>query len=229
MRFSKVILAVFCLALIPVIAAAVTINEVRIDQPGSDYNEYFELLGTPGESLDGLTYIVIGDGTTASGTIESVTDLTGFVIPADGHFLAVEDIWWDNPDTICGGTPDLYGTLGFENSDNVTHMLVSNFTGALGDDIDTDDDGIIDNAPWSAIVGCVALVESFTSGEEIYCDTTIGPDGFYVPGHILICDGYWNIGDFGFCVYDSPGEPNAAICVVGTEETSFGSLKALYR
>ena len=38
------------------------INEIRIDQPGTDNDEYFELLGEPNASLDGLTYIVIGDG-----------------------------------------------------------------------------------------------------------------------------------------------------------------------
>ena len=38
------------------------INEIRIDPPGSDTeNEYFELTGTPGASLNTLTYIVIGD------------------------------------------------------------------------------------------------------------------------------------------------------------------------
>ena len=49
--------------------AQVTITEVRIDQTSADNDEFFELTGTPGTSLDGLTYIVIGDGTGASGTI----------------------------------------------------------------------------------------------------------------------------------------------------------------
>ena len=62
MRFSKVLLTVFCLAMIPVIAGAATINEIRVDQAGTDNDEYFELLGMPGESLDGLTYITTGDG-----------------------------------------------------------------------------------------------------------------------------------------------------------------------
>ena len=39
----------------------VTINEIRIDQPSSDYDEYFELAGSSGTSLDDLTYLVIGD------------------------------------------------------------------------------------------------------------------------------------------------------------------------
>src|SRR5262245_31249172 len=73
-------------------ATDVRINEIRIDQPSVDNDEYFELTGTPGESLDGLTYLVIGDGTAAqgSGVIEAVIPLTGKSIPADGYFLCTE-------------------------------------------------------------------------------------------------------------------------------------------
>mgnify|MGYP001815745155 CR=1 FL=1 len=45
------------------IASAVTINEFRLDQPSDDYDEYIELMGDPGESLDDLSFIVIGDVT----------------------------------------------------------------------------------------------------------------------------------------------------------------------
>ena len=60
------------------------INEIRIDQPGSDSDEFFELAGAPGTSLDGLTYLVIGDGSGGSGTIESVVNLTGSSISGSG-------------------------------------------------------------------------------------------------------------------------------------------------
>ena len=41
----------------PVARAAngVTINEIRIDQEDADNDEYFELAGSPGTSLDNLT------------------------------------------------------------------------------------------------------------------------------------------------------------------------------
>ncbi|HEC20550.1 MAG TPA: hypothetical protein ENI97_14630, partial [Gammaproteobacteria bacterium] len=41
-------------------AQAILINEIRIDQPGPDRDEYFELAGIAGESLDGLSYLVLG-------------------------------------------------------------------------------------------------------------------------------------------------------------------------
>ena len=60
---------------------AVTISEIRIDQPSTDNDEYFELAGAAGTSMNGLTYLVIGDGTGGSGVIEAVVDLTGQSIP----------------------------------------------------------------------------------------------------------------------------------------------------
>ncbi|MBN1813307.1 MAG: hypothetical protein JXA14_15840, partial [Anaerolineae bacterium] len=91
----------------------VIINEIRVDQTGADNDEYFELAGSSGTSLDNLTYLVIGDGTGGSGVIEAVIELTGTTIPADGYFLAVESTF------SLGGTADLTTSLNFENSDNV--------------------------------------------------------------------------------------------------------------
>lgn len=168
----------------------VTLNEVRIDQPSSDNDEYFELVGNPGDSLDGMTYIVIGDGTGGGGVIESVTDLTGSVVNANGFFVAAES-------TFTLGAADLITTLNFENSDNVNHFLVRDFTGADGDDLDTDDDGTLDVTPWSEVIDCLSIVEDFDSGEPIYCANTVGPDGNFVPGHSFYCtDTGWNIGAF---------------------------------
>ena len=52
----------------PVLAQRPTlISEIRIDQPSTDNDEYFEISGDPGASLNDLTYLVIGDGTGAVG------------------------------------------------------------------------------------------------------------------------------------------------------------------
>ena len=185
----------------------ITINELRINQPDTDDDEYFELFGPPNESLAGLTYLVIGDGAGGSGVIEAVVDLTGSSIPSSGFFLATEGTF-----TLNGATPDLIVNLNFENSDNVTHMLVSNFSGANGDDLDTNDDGVLDSTPWSQIIDCLGLVETIGSGDELYCTTTLGPDTIFVPGHGYRCEdgsGVWQIGPFEFVGEDTPGQPNA--------------------
>ena len=85
--------ALLPLAALPAGAAGhISISEIRIDQFGSDIDEYFELEGPAGASLDGLTYLVIGDGPLAlgSGVVEEVTDLGGLSIPSSGFFVAAE-------------------------------------------------------------------------------------------------------------------------------------------
>ena len=196
--FSSVVLA----SHIPTTYAA-NINEIRIDQPSSDNDEYFELKGDANESLSGLSYIVIGDGSGGSGSIESVTDLDGQLLDANGLFFVAKS-------SFTLGTPNLVANFSFENSDNVTHMLVAGFTGRVGDDIDIDDDGVIDNAPYANIVDSVALKEN-DNGELLYSTTIIGPDGSFVPGHSLFCDDGWKIGLFdpiAVNAIDTPGAEN---------------------
>ena len=170
----------------------ILISEIRIDQPGTDIDEYFELSGSPGIPLNGLTYLVIGDLSSGSGVIEAVVDLTGQSIPISGYFVAAEG-------SFSLGTADLTTVLDFENSDNVTHLLVNGFTGANGDDLDTDDDGILDSTPWAEVLDIVALIEENnppSATEYHYGPPTVGPDGSYVPGHVFRCDTNWVIGSF---------------------------------
>ena len=181
----------------------VQLSEIRINQSSIDYDEYFELSGPSESSLNGLTYIVIGDGAGGSGFIESVVDLTGNNIPSSGFFVAAES-------TFTLGTPDLVTDLNFENGDNVTHLLVMNFTGSIDDDLDTDDDGVLDVTPWSEMVDCVAPIGPVGSGDLIYCDEVVGPDDIYVPGHTYRCADGWHIGAFDPAGGDdTPGSANS--------------------
>jgi predicted extracellular nuclease len=194
----------------------VDLSEIRIDQPSTDNDEYFELTGAPGTPLADLTYLVIGDGTGGSGVIENVTNLSGN-IPASGFFVAAEG-------TFTLGTADLTTTLNFENSDNVTHMLVYKFTGANGDDLDTDDDGTLDTEPWQEIIDSVALIETVGSGEQVYSSTEVGPDGTFVPGQVFLCEPGWEIGEFDPAGGDDT--PGAANACAGPEEDEFGVCAA---
>ncbi len=181
--------------------ATLEISEIRIDQPGSDVDEYFELSGPPG-SLDGLTYLVIGDSSAGSGVIEAVVDLSAHAIPGSGYFVAAES-------SFSLGTANLTTSLNFENNDNVTHMLVRDFSGANGDDLDGDDDGTLDVTPWAEIVDWVSLVETPGSGDHYYSPKTVGPDGSFVPAHVFRCPGSWEIGDFDPSGgQDTPGAAN---------------------
>ncbi len=217
--------------------ANLRINEVRIDQPGADNDEYLELKGTPGQSLNGLTLVVLGDGTAAqaSGVIESIMPLQGHTVPADGHFLLTESTFSlalaaQQDKVVFGGNP---GALNFENSDSTTFIIVTNFTGALNQDLDTNDDGILDITPWSAVVDAVGLIKSPpppTAGNEypygaslgfadVGPDTTV-PNVNLAPSHIYRCErnGTWTVGKYdpfdASGGTDTPGVTNLA-CVGG--------------
>lgn len=207
-RTCLVATSLLSLILLAAPLGAVTINEIRIDQTGTDLDEYFELAGNPNESLTGLTYIVIGDATgDASGVIDAIYSLTGLTILADG-FLAVHDP--EPTPALCSGYDVVTANLNFENSDNNTHMLVTGFSGSANQDLDTNNDGVLDITPWTSIVDCVAIVG--TSGLPVYCATQVGPDGSFVPGHVFLCGNQWVVGDFAACTNDTPGAANTPQC-----------------
>jgi len=221
---------------LPLASMAVNLNEIRIDQPGSDASEYAELAGTAGESLDGITYLVIGDNAGGSGGVDNVTDLTGNVIPADGLFLMAESTFGTGGLGLTGSV-DFTTSLNFENSDNVTHMLVTGMNPAVSSssDLDTDNDGVIDpTGDWDgdglddgpafqSIIDCVGLVETVGTGDLLYCGTLVGPDGTFVPGHVYLCTSGWVIGPFGGGE-DTPGVNNN--CPVPVQESTWGAIKS---
>ncbi len=176
--------------------ADVVINEIRIDQPSGDFDEYFELKGAADTSLDGLTYLVLGDSSSGvGGVIEAVVDLNGHIIGVGGYFVVAEE-------SFTLGVADYTTYLNFENGDNVTHLLVQDFTGFDGDDLDTDDDGVLDVTPWTAVIDAIGLVETVGTGEAYYGAVLgfedIGPDGEYVPSYVYRCESAstWIIGVF---------------------------------
>lgn len=208
---------------LPVTGSApdVELSEIRIDHLGVDVEEYVEIRGDSSTSLDFVSLLVIGDGSNGSGTIETVIPMGGQVIASDDLFLTARD-------TLTIGSADYTVRASvngmFENGDNVTFMLVFGFNGFLNEDIDSDDDGVIDYAPWSSIIDSISLIQTEdypASGNWIYSSTVLGPDideeeNAYVPGHSWRCqDGSeWNIGIFDIestdpPIQDTPGEPNA--------------------
>jgi hypothetical protein len=173
-------------------SAQVQINEIRIDQPSTDTDEYFELCGAPGTDLTGMHYLVIGDGSSATtgtcGGFDGAVDLTGMLIPASGILLVAEV----SPLPTSGATPDYTASLPFENGDGVTHMLVSGWVGTTADDLDTDDDGVFDVTPWAAVHDHVSFgIGSYSDGAPrddscLYGTTgapiVAGPQGATDPG-----------------------------------------------
>jgi uncharacterized protein len=215
-RYGAAICAVFALSATAVSAAS--INEFRRDQTSTDTNEYFELAGAPGESLSGLSFIIIGDGAGGSGVLETIISLTG-AIPADGYFLAAMNTVGNGDIALRAGDPpsidqDTTAASDFENNDNVTALLVSGLTGTANTDLDTDDDGTLDSLPWTSVIDAVGLIGDTTSPHQVYAaqfsGTIAGPDGGFSPAHIYRLpngSGDWLVGPFGGG-QDTPGVAN---------------------
>lgn len=139
------------------------INEFVFNHTGTDTHEYVELFGDPSTSYSTLTILQIeGDGLGA-GVIDSVhvvgtTDANGFWTTA---FLNNK----------------------FENG-TVTLLLVQGFSGAVGNDLDTNNDGVLDSIPWTSLVDDVAVSDGGAS-DRTYSAVVLTPGfdgGIFTPG-----------------------------------------------
>lgn len=158
--------------------AQITISEVFYNPPSTDNTqEYIELAGPAGAPLDGLTFLVIEGDTTGAGVVDQVLSLDGQSIGSNGIFL-----WRDAslvllPDPTASGasifvqdfTPDI------ENGTN-TYVLVSGTPPALGADLDTDNDGVIDVAIDFTVLDAVGVFDN--NGNDFAYNAQLGfPDG----------------------------------------------------
>ena len=190
------------------------INEFVVNHAGTDTNEYVEVRGEANEDLSALTLIGIeGDGAGA-GVIDNVV--------AVGTANAAG--YWTTG----------YLANAFENG-TLTLLLVEGFTGTAGQDLDTDDDGVLDVTPWTAVIDGVGLNDG-GSGDRTYAEVELaaGFDGqsFAPGGASRIPDGVdtdtaadWVRNDF-----DQVGEgatsagPDAGRNTPGAENALIGDL-----
>ncbi|HLA98464.1 MAG TPA: lamin tail domain-containing protein, partial [Anaerolineales bacterium] len=186
------------------------INEFSASTTGTDV-EYVEIFGTPNTGYSTYTVLEIeGDGSGA-GVVDEVISLG--TTDANGFFLVNLPA-----NALENGTISL--------------LLVLNFTGALNDDLDTNNDGVFDVTPWDLIVDSVAVNDG-TAGDNTYGVPALGPnyDGLssFAPGGASrIPDGFdtdsatdWVRNDFDLAgippfpgtivlgeAYNTPGAPN---------------------
>jgi uncharacterized protein len=195
------------------------INEFVANHVGTDTHEYIEVFGEPDTDYSGYSIIQIeGDGTGA-GVIDSIhpvgtTDTAGFWVTA---FMG---------DVLENGAISL--------------LLVEGLSGMVGDDLDTDNDGVFENTPWSRLVDDVAVSDGGT-GDRAYSTTVLaagfGGSPFTPGGASRIPDGAdtdsvsdWTLNDFdlagipGFAGSPDPGQalntPGAPNVWVPVELTS---------
>ncbi len=201
------------------------ISEILIEPDGP--RQFFELQGTPGASLNGLTFVVIsGEGNGSiigdSGTIDQFLNLDGFSFGSNGLLLWASrpipffppppfDPPADPGTTVIDAAfnPGFFPTFIAEASQ--TFALVSGFSGFSGQDLDTNNDGILDGPlPWTGVMDAIGIRENdfspdneFAFGEQLgFSDfpvTGFDPDSVFRDG----VTGEWYAADV-----DNPGSPN---------------------
>lgn len=141
----------------------VVINEVVLDETGNDNDEFAELKGLPNTDYSGLTMLQI-DGDDDN----DVSLNPGIVISA--HAGCTTD--------ANGHCEIMVNNNTFQNGSQ-TILLVSGATVTVGTtDIDGDNDGVIDNEPWTALLDGMAIVNSATdfgyAGNTLLMKTVAG-------------------------------------------------------
>lgn len=150
-------------------AQSQTLRAIFINPPngspvsGTDNGlEYIEIQGTPNQSLNNLCIIVIeGDDNTTVGNrgrIDNIISLSGQSVGSNGIHLRRDAATAMTPAPSTGTnvsvgdfSPDL------ENGTS-TFVLVNNCSMAMvGQDLDTNDDGVLDVTPWTSVLDVVGV------------------------------------------------------------------------
>jgi uncharacterized repeat protein (TIGR01451 family) len=140
------------------------INEFVVNHTGTDTAEFVEIFGLPSTDYSAYTLLSLeGDGAPAAGTIDRATTLGA--TDANGY--------WSTG----------FLSNAYENG-TMSLLLVQGFTGAVATDLDTNDDGVLDATPWTALVDSVAVTD-LGAGDQTYGGVTLTPSfdgGAFIPG-----------------------------------------------
>ena len=150
----------------------VRLNEVLANPTsGDDAREYVELIAPDGAvSLSGMWLLVLeGDGGGA-GTIDGAVDLSALSTGTNGLLLLGDGYATSNPwaSTTAAATAVANGLNAnvLENG-SITILLVTGFTGTVGQDLDTDNDGTFDSTPFGIVLDSVGWTDG-GSADRVY-------------------------------------------------------------
>ena len=148
------------------------INEFVVNHVDTDINEYIEIFGEPNTVLSTYSILEIEGDTTGAGIIDEV--ITVGTTNPEGYWVTE---FLDNK--IENGTVSL--------------LLVKDFSGSLGMDVDTNNDGTFEETPWSEIVDGVSITDGYYLDKTYVVPVLLSNyDGLpYTPGGASrIPDGY---------------------------------------
>ena len=127
----------------------VVLNEVLLDEAGSDTDEFAELKGEANTDYSGLSLVQI-DGDNANGTNPGLILTVHAGCTTDALGYCEINI---NANQFQNGTQSL--------------LLVTGTATFLGVDVDANDDGTLDNEPWDQIVDAVAIADGVPAVDNV--------------------------------------------------------------
>ncbi len=192
LRYSMAVMAVLFGSL--ALNAQIQFNEIFFNPPGTDNgNEFVEIAGPPNSALTNVWLVVIEGDAANAGVVDQAVNLTGNTIGANGLFLqrdaATVLLPPPNAQTsvlVQDFVPDI------ENGCN-TYLLVSDFSGTVGTDLDTDNNGTLDLQPWTGVYDAVAF-ELLTGVYNVYADDLgfpVFPGMSFLIEALLRVNGQW--------------------------------------
>ena len=199
-------------------AETLRLNEFVLNHTGGDFNEYVEILGQPNtDYFDVWVLSIEGDSSAPQGRIDfaqrfGTSDTRGLVTTR-------------------------YQNNRFENGTN-TLLLVANFSGAVGDNVDPGGSGAITATFWDEILDSIAVSDG-GAGDVTYADLVLEPDfdgGTFTVGGASLLSDVWVRNDFfaegipGFNggldpaveALNTPAAPNARTYASGGGEAPAG-------
>jgi predicted extracellular nuclease len=174
------------------------LNEFVANHVGTDSSEYVEIRGDALADYSGWTLVQIEGDAGGTGRIISATAIG--TTDADGYWSS-----GFQSNLLQNGS----GTL----------LLVETYSGSTGQDLDTNDDGVLDATPWTRAGDGVAIDDG-GSGDRFYSTTVLAPNfdggGITVGGASRLPDGTdinspsdWTRNDFD--LGGLPGQPGTPV------------------
>jgi hypothetical protein len=219
-----------------------TLNELVMNDNGADDMEFVEICWEANQDLSAFTFVQIESDANSSsrGVILTAINTTGLVGPSGFYTLG---------DVPCVDQAFSSGEL--QNGAG-TFILCRNFTGADGQDLDADNDGVADG-PFPGTIVDIIATGRVSQGDTPYYGATMisdtgldGTDDFDPAGlaRCQDCDGDWGVvclagSDTGVPTCDlnaptwnvthaTPCEANAC-GTISVDQTSWGKVKSNYR
>ncbi|KAA8607771.1 ExeM/NucH family extracellular endonuclease [Salipiger aestuarii] len=186
------------------------INEVLGSTTGAD-SEYIELVGEPGQSLAGLSLVVVeGDSGATPGTIDGQFDFADDAVIGDNGFYLVANT---QAGAVYGLTPNAMLPTDFIENSSYTIALVE--TASIAGPAVTGSETVLD------AVG----VTDGGAGDAFYFDApVVGPDGSFLPAGVgRVSDGVDTDSASDWSILSFSNDPSVNTPTAGTSGTGGGT------